>query len=393
MKSVGIIGAGIVGLATAYKLQQKYPDWQISIWEKEKDISQHQTGRNSGVIHSGIYYKTGSLKQTNCINGYRQLLNFCDENTIEYDICGKLIVATDEKELPALKKLYENGKRNGLQDLKLLDKNQIKNYEPYAEGIQAVFVPQTGIVDYVKVSRKLQEIVIKKGGKFYFDEKVLSLQNTADNKVELISQKDLYRFDLVINCAGLYSDKLAETNINIPYKIVPFRGEYYQLKPEKSYLVKNLIYPVPNPEFPFLGVHFTRRISGKIDAGPNAVLAFGRESYHKLQVNWKELFDTLTYSGFWKVARKYWKTGSYEMYRSFRKKVFVKALQKMIPEITENDIIPASSGIRAQAIDKQGNLIDDFLIVKNQNIIHIGNAPSPAATASLAIADYIVSQV
>ncbi len=389
MKKVTIIGAGIVGLATAYKLTKKYPDINLQIIEKEQDVAKHQTGHNSGVIHSGIYYKPGSLKAKNCLDGYRQLLEFCDTNNIEYDICGKLIVATENTELDVLNDIYYNGIKNGLKGLKKISSEQIKEYEPNVMGVQAVWVPQTGIIDYKQVSKKLYKILIDRGVEFYFNEKVIDLKQDKD--IIVFTKNKEFKTDIVINCAGLYSDKIARKTLKTNYKIVPFRGEYYKLKKEKSNLIKNLVYPVPNPEFPFLGVHFTRKIEGGIEAGPNAVLAFGRESYKKTQVNLLELSEILTYKGFLKVAKKYWKTGSYEMYRSFSKQSFTKALQKLVPEISIDDLEQGGSGIRAQAIDKKGDLIDDFLILQDKNIIHICNAPSPAATASLAIADYIVS--
>jgi L-2-hydroxyglutarate oxidase len=391
MKRLTIIGAGIVGLATAYKLQQKYPGIKIRILEKETQVSAHQTGHNSGVIHSGIYYSPGSLKAKNCREGYKQLLRFCDQHNIPYELSGKLIVATEKKEIPLLLSLYEKGKQNGLKNLSLIEKNEIQHYEKYVEGEKAIWVPQTGIIDYKKVSIKLKELIEQKGGEFIFNEKVLDIK--SGRKVKIYTDKKIYESDFVINAAGLYSDKLANKTGTIPFKIIPFRGEYYVLKPEKSYLVQNLIYPVPNPQFPFLGVHFTRKLSGSIEAGPNAVLALGRESYHKTQINLKELGEILTYPGFIKVASKYWKEGWKEMRRSISKKLFVQSLQKMIPQIKEEDLIPGGSGIRAQAVNKKGQLIDDFIIIKQQNILHVGNAPSPAATAALSIGDFISKQV
>jgi L-2-hydroxyglutarate oxidase len=389
MKKIGIIGAGIVGLATAYKLQQKYPHYKIIIIEKESDITQHQTGRNSGVIHSGIYYTPNSLKANNCRNGYQQLLQFCNDNEVAYDICGKLIVATQSKELPTLQMLFERGAKNQLENLQWLNTEQIKEIEPHVEGINGIWVPQTGIIDYKVIAKKMLNLLLTNNAQLFLKEKVVNIKQ--NNQVEIITTKQTHLVDLVYNCSGLYADKLAKKTSKIDYKIIPFRGEYYQLKPEKEFLVNNLIYPVPNPEFPFLGVHFTRRISGGIEAGPNAVLAFGRESYQKTQINFPELFETLSYPGFLKVAQKYWRDGAYEMYRSWSKNAFTKALQRLIPEINKEDLIPANSGIRAQAVNKKGELIDDFLILRENNVIHIGNAPSPAATASLAIADTLVS--
>ena len=388
-EKIAVIGAGIVGLATAYKLQQKYPDYKIIIIEKENTITQHQTGRNSGVIHSGIYYTPNSLKATNCRKGYSQLLQFCDENEVKYDICGKLIVATQSKELPTLQMLFERGAKNQLENLKWLNTEQIKEIEPHVEGIKGIWVPQTGIVDYKAVAQKMLDRLLEKEAQLFLNEKVMDIKQ--NNKVEIVTTQQTHIADMVYNCSGLYSDKLAQKTSKIDYKIIPFRGEYYQLKSEKVHLVNNLVYPVPNPEFPFLGVHFTRRISGGIEAGPNAVLAFGRESYKKTQINFSELFETLSFPGFLKVAQKYWKDGAYEMYRSWSKNAFTKALQRLIPEINKEDLISANSGIRAQAISHKGELIDDFLILREGNVIHVGNAPSPAATASLAIADTLVS--
>ena len=388
MQKIVVIGAGIVGLATAYKLSQKYPKSKIVLIEKEQRITQHQTGRNSGVIHSGIYYTPGSLKAKNCQNGYKQLLTFCNKNDIAYDICGKVIVATDPSELSTLKMLYERGITNNLSGLQWLNKEQIKEKEPHINGINGIWVPQTGIIDYKQVAEKFLQAVIDKGGQIFYNEKVIDLK--PGKTVEIVTDKQSYQADIVYNCAGLYSDKIAAKTNKIHHKIIPFRGEYYTLKPEKRNLVKNLIYPVPNPEFPFLGVHFTQRISGGVEAGPNAVLAFGRESYFKTQINFSELFETLTYPGFLKVAKKYWRDGTYEMYRSWSKRAFTKALQKLIPEIKSTDLEVATSGIRAQAINRNGKLIDDFLILREDNIIHVCNAPSPAATASLAIADTLI---
>jgi len=388
MKKICVIGAGIVGLATAYKLSKQYPKAKISIIEKEKNIAQHQTGKNSGVIHSGIYYTPKSLKAENCRKGYQQLLQFCQENDVKYDICGKLIVATRKDELPTLKMLYDRGAENALQNLKWLNPEQIKMHEPYVNGIKGIWVPQTGIVDYLEVAKKYLELVLAADNKVFLGEKVLDIRQ--NNQVEIITNKQTHLADIVYNCAGLYSDKLAKKTTEIDYKIVPFRGEYYRIKPEKSYLVNHLVYPVPNPEFPFLGVHFTRKMSGGIEAGPNAVLAFGRESYRKLQIDFPELFETLTYKGFLKVVSKYWQDGLYEMYRSWSKAAFTKALQRLVPEITASDLEIGGSGIRAQAIDSKGNLVDDFLIIRKGNVINVCNAPSPAATASLAIADTLV---
>jgi (S)-2-hydroxyglutarate dehydrogenase len=392
--TITIIGAGIVGLASAYKASLKYPEAKIIIIEKENSIAAHQTGNNSGVIHSGIYYKPGSLKAKNCLNGYLQLLNFCDKEKIQYDICGKLIVATHDSELKELDNLYNKGLQNGLTGLKILDKKEIQEIEPYVTGIKGIYVPQTGIIDYLHVSKKFLEKVLQNNGIIKFDEKVTNIKQ-KNGKITVISDKNTYESDILINCAGLYSDKITKMTMNIPYKILPFRGEYYKLRPEKHHLVKNLIYPVPNPQFPFLGVHFTRMIKGEggVEAGPNAVLAYAREGYKKSDININELTETLTFSGFLKVAMRFWKYGAYEMYRSYSKNAFTKALQKLIPSIQKSDLIEGGAGIRAQVCKNDGTLVDDFLIFENANIINVVNAPSPAATASLAIADEIISKI
>jgi (S)-2-hydroxyglutarate dehydrogenase len=391
--NITIIGAGIVGLATAYKASLKFPEANIIILEKESKIAAHQTGNNSGVIHSGIYYQPGSLKALNCINGYRQLLDFCDSHNIKYEICGKLIVATKEEELVQLDKLYNRGIENGLSGLRILNTTEIKEIEPFVEGIKGIFVPQTGVIDYLEVSAKLLEQVINNNGRIFFNEKVISVKN--GKKIEIRTESNTYTADFLINCAGLYSDKITKMTMDIPYRIIPFRGEYFKLKKEKYNLVKNLIYPVPNPQFPFLGVHFTRMIKGGggVEAGPNAVLAYAREGYTKSKINLKELFEVLMYKGFFRVAWKFWSYGLYEMYRSYSKTAFTKALQKLIPSVQKSDLLAGGAGIRAQVCKNDGTLVDEFLIFEKDNIINVVNAPSPAATASLAIADEIVGRI
>lgn len=384
-----IVGGGIVGLATAYEIKQKQADKKVLLLEKEGALAKHQTGNNSGVIHSGIYYKPGSLKAKNCIEGYHKLLKFCDEESIPYELCGKIIVATDKSELPTLKTIEERGLANGLTGLKRLVGDEVKEYEPYVNGIGGIHVPQTGIIDYTAVALKYAEKFQALGGDILLNQKVTNIQE-ANDKSTVVTEKDSFEGKLIINCAGLYSDKIAQlTSGKIDLKIIPFRGEYFMLKPEKQYLVKNLIYPVPDPSFPFLGVHFTRMIKGGIEAGPNAVLAFKREGYRKSLFNLVELGESLAWPGFQKVAAKYWKTGFGEMYRSFSKSAFTKALQKLMPDITENDLIPGGAGVRAQACDRNGGLIDDFLILEEKHAINVCNAPSPAATSSLAIGDHI----
>lgn len=386
---VTVIGGGIVGLATALQLQKKNPNLKILLLEKENEWAKHQTGNNSGVIHSGLYYKPGSLKATNCIRGYHLLIDFCKENEIPFELCGKIVVATEEHELPLLQNLFVRGQQNGLTGLIELNKEQLKEYEPHVNGLKGFFVPQTGIVDYKLVAKKYSELLIKNGATLKLGERVTAITSQGAAS-EVITEKSNYSAKLVINCAGLYSDKVARlTSPQIDVKIIPFRGEYYKLKKEKEYLVKNLIYPVPDPNFPFLGVHFTRMAKGGVEAGPNAVLAFAREGYKKSTINFSELAESLAWPGFQKVAAKYWRTGMGEMYRSFSKAAFTKALQKLIPEIQENDLTDGGAGVRAQACSRDGGLVDDFLILEEKNAINVCNAPSPAATSSLAIGETV----
>lgn len=384
-----IIGGGIVGLATAHKIKSKNPDAKLLLLEKERGPSRHQTGNNSGVIHSGLYYKPGSLKAVNCIKGYKEVVQFCREEDIEFDLCGKIVVATEKHELPQLDVLHERGQQNGLENLKMISQEELQEYEPHVAGIKGMYVPQTGIVDYKQVSKRLEEKIIAAGGEIIYDQKVISLKEGPDERI-VITDTSEYHTNLVVNCAGLYSDKIARMSpVKPDLKIVPFRGEYYKLKEESKHLVKNLIYPVPDPSFPFLGVHFTRMIGGAVEAGPNAVLAFQREGYKKTDINLVELFETLAWPGFQKVAMKYWRTGVGEMYRSFSKAAFVKALQKLIPEIKASDLVPGGAGVRAQACDRNGGLLDDFSILEDDNFVNVCNAPSPAATSSLAIGETI----
>jgi L-2-hydroxyglutarate oxidase len=394
MKSdILVIGGGIVGLATAYQLQMANPGLKIRVLEKENSVASHQTGNNSGVIHSGIYYKPGSLKAVNCRTGYKMLLDFCNQNQIKYELCGKLIVATNDYEIPALLKIQERGIENGLKGIRLIEKEEIKDYEPYTKGVKAIQVPETGIVNYLHVSEKLASLISQNEGEVTTGTKVTGIK-VLNNVIYVETNDKTYQSKLLVNCAGLYSDKIAEMALGkLDIRIVPFRGEYYKIREEKRYLVKNLIYPVPDPSFPFLGVHFTRRIDGEIEAGPNAVLAFGRESYRKSQINFNELYETLTWPGFVKVASKYWKTGFGEMYRSFSKSEFTRALQKLLPEIREADLLPGGAGVRAQACERNGMLTDDFYIKETDNMVHVLNAPSPAATSSLAIGKAIAEMV
>jgi (S)-2-hydroxyglutarate dehydrogenase len=382
---ITIIGGGIVGLATALRIVETQPRLRVALLEKEAQFAKHQTGNNSGVIHSGIYYKPGSLKAKNCIRGYHQLIDFCDRNDVPYELCGKIIVATDTRELPALENVFTRGKQNGLEGIRKITREEIKEYEPYCSGISGIYVPQTGIIDYTRVSLKYAELFQKAGGQVFLGEKVINIRNTGSVS-EVITEKSTFSTKLVVNCAGLYSDKIAAINRDkIDVRIIPFRGEYYEIKPEKQYLVKNLIYPVPDPNFPFLGVHFTRMVNGGVEAGPNAVFAFRREGYRRLDFHLGEFTESLGWPGFRKVATKYWRTGLGEYYRSFSKAAFTRALQKLIPDIQESDLIPGGAGVRAQACDRTGGLIDDFMILEDTHIINVCNAPSPAATSSLSI--------
>lgn len=388
-----IVGAGIVGLATAYKLslEKKY---RILLLEKEKSFSRHQTGNNSGVIHSGIYYKPNSEKAKNCKNGYKQLLEFCDDYNINYDICGKIIVATKPNQLDSLERIYDRGIKNKLNGIKMLSKDKILEKEPHVTScLKGIFVPQAGIVDYKLVSKKLLENFIENGGNILFEQKINNINNEGDQIVAK-TKNLVFKSEYLINCAGLYSDYIANLNNEFNrIKIIPFRGEYYKLKKTSSYLVKNLIYPVPDINLPFLGVHFTRRIDGMIEAGPNAVLAFKKEGYKFTDFNFKEFFEIVLFPGFIKLGFKYFSYGISEIMRSLSKVLFVKSLKELIPEIKGSDLERAGSGVRAQACDKDGNLIDDFLILKDKNIVNVINAPSPAATSCLSIADEIIKNL
>ena len=389
MYDITIIGGGIVGLATGLKLLDKKPDLKLLIVEKEDRLAVHQTGHNSGVIHSGIYYKPGSLKATNCRNGVASLLEFCDEHDIAYELCGKVIVATSEEELPRLDDLFERGQANGVPDLEMIDQERLAEIEPHAAGLRALYSPATGIIDFTAVTLAYGKEIERRGGKIVLNSKVTGITITAEEcTVETISGD--YQSQKIINCAGLYCDKIAGLGDAEPnLKIVPFRGEYYELRPESYHLVKNLIYPVPDPRFPFLGVHYTRGINGEVEAGPNAVLAFAREGYKKSTINIAEFFETITYPAFWKMAIPFMSLGMGEMYRSYWKPAFVRALQRLIPEITSADLKPGGAGVRAQALYKSGQLSDDFAIVQTEKMINILNAPSPAATASLEIGQSI----
>ena len=392
MDDVIVIGGGIVGLATAYKLLEQKPGLKLRILEKEKSIGLHQSGHNSGVIHSGIYYKPGSMKAKNCRRGVRELLLFCDKFNVQYDLCGKVIVAVNSEEVNRLDALYKRGLENGISDVRIIDSQELKDLEPHATGIKAIHVPSMGIINYTSVVEELAKQIIKRGGKIKTKATVKGFVRKASECI-VNTQTCEYPTGLVINCSGLYSDKIAQlAGENSSIRIIPFRGEYYVLKPESRHLVNSLIYPVPDPRFPFLGVHFTRKIDGSIEAGPNAVLATAREGYRRRDFSFQETWELLTNPGFWKIGRNYWKTGMGEYTRSLFKPLFVKALQYLVPAIQGSDLVPGGSGVRAQAMDKTGKLLDDFCIVQSERFIHVLNAPSPAATASFAIGSIIAAQ-
>jgi len=387
---VVVVGGGIIGLATSMKLTQDFPNLKVAVLEKEEEVAQHQTGHNSGVIHAGIYYAPGSQKANFCSTGGKLLRDFCDEYGIAYDMCGKLIVATDDSEVPQLEELFKRGTENGAEDLRMVDQEEIKDIEPYSAGVKAILSPNTGIIDYFEVSQAYGTRMRENGGDLLTNVEVISIEN-RDNLVYINTTSGTFAAKYVLNCAGLHADTVARMmGVDVGVKIVPFRGEYFSIIPEKEHMVKGLIYPVPNPNMPFLGVHFTRRINGSVEAGPNAVLAFAREGYKKTDVNLKDTFETLSYPGFWKMSAKYWKVGMHEQYRSLVKGVFVKSLQKLMPEITGDDLGAPGAGVRAQVIDSNGGLLQDFAIEASPNAIHVLSAPSPGATSSLTISEYIV---
>lgn len=388
-----IVGAGIVGLTTAYEFAKNNPNKRLLIIEKEGKVSCHQTGRNSGVIHSGIYYKPDSLKAKNCLFGYELLLDFAKKNDIPFELTGKLIVAIKDEQLISLKKLYDFGTKNGLKDLKILKREEIVSLEPYCtNAIKALYVPQSGIIDYNRVSNKLAELLLAKKVSFRFDTKVVDIKENYLNVEVLTNEKTFYGSKVVL-CAGIYSDKFLSPDLRHNYRILPFKGEYFKLKEDHKYLVKGLIYPVPDLNFPFLGVHLTKTINGDIEAGPNAILSLSREGYKKLSFKLKDFIDIVTWRGSWIFFLKNWKIGFYEFSRSLSKRKFAKSLKQLVPEISTKKIIVGKSGIRAQIVTKNGELLDDFLIDKNKNIINVVNAPSPAATSAFAIAKEIVKLV
>ncbi len=387
-----IVGGGIVGLATAYKYQLAYPEHSIAILEKEAQLGAHQTGRNSGVIHSGIYYKPGSFKALNCTNGRKQIVAFAKEHGVKHDICGKIILATEEKELPILQGIYEKGVANEIEGIEMIGPEAIREIEPHTRGIKAIRVPVTGIIDYVGMCHKLVELIqgINPKSKLMLNTKFIdSFQE--DGKEGLRTSRGIVYAGRKVFCAGLQSDRLArKEGAKLDMKIIGFRGDYYELTEQARHKVKHLIYPVPDPDFPFLGVHFTRMVDGSVECGPNAVFSFKREGYHPTSFNWKDTMESLGYAGTWKLFSKHAGQGMEEMKRAFSKKLFLQALRKMIPDLQMEDIQPVRAGVRAQALKSSGELVDDFKIEKFGNSVHVLNAPSPAATASLAIADEIL---
>src|ERR1044072_4662136 len=384
-----IVGGGIIGLATALQIGRTHPGLRLLLLEKEAQLARHQTGNNSGVIHSGLYYRPGSLKARSCVTGRKELIAFCDENKIPYEICGKVVVAASDAELPRLEELHRRGIANGLQNLEMIGPERLKELEPHTTGIKALHVPETGIVDYRKVAAAYAEGIRNAGGDIRLSQRVVGILNPPGEIVLQTSGCD-YRTKNLINCCGLQSDIVAhmmggKDDGKEEHRIIPFRGEYYKLAPNREFLVRNLIYPLPDPPFPFLGVHFTRRAKGGVEAGPNAVFAYAREGYRHTDINLADLWRTVSFRGFWAITAKDWQTGMGELYRSLSKAAFVRALQNLLPEIQDRALLPGGAGVRAQAVSASGALIDDFVIQQSRNAIHVLNAPSPGATASLAI--------
>ena len=399
-----IIGGGIVGLATAYNLCQEYPHKRITLLEKENSLAFHQSGRNSGVLHSGIYYKPGSLKASNCRTGKALMEAFCEREGIPVAHCGKVIVATREGELDTLHLLFERGQANGVQ-CELINRERLLELEPHVNGIKAIHVPEAGITDYVAVVQRLAELVQEKGNEIVLGAKVVGIETRGDGvtahadfrahaDLRAVTSHQSYHAQTLVNCAGLHSDRMTRlAGSKPPAQIIPFRGEYFELKPEAEYLCNGLIYPVPDPKFPFLGVHFTRLIHGGVECGPNAVLAFAREGYYLTDVVWPDLWETLRYAGFRKLVARHWRMGLGEMWRSASKRAFVKALQHLVPAIQEEHLVKAPAGIRAQVVLPDGGMMDDFAFVENGRVLNVVNAPSPAATSSLSIGEYIVEKL
>ncbi len=388
--NVIIVGGGAVGLGVALEITRRFPRQKLLLVEKENKVARHQSGHNSGVIHSGVYYKPGSLKARLCVAGATAMVEFCREHGIPHNVCGKLIVATDEEELPRLEELRQRGEANGLTGLRLIGSQELREVEPQASGLQALFVPSTGVTDYALVCEKYAQLIVANGGTVRTSVAVTGMKRSAQ-EIVVETSTGAFATSSVINCAGLYSDRIARMAGDDPgIMIVPFRGEYYDLTPERSSLVRALIYPVPDPRFPFLGVHFTRRITGRVDAGPNAVLALAREGYRHSDISARDLASSLSFPGFWRMAGKHWRNALGEWHRSLSKRAFVRALQRLLPEIRDSDLVRGGSGVRAQALKPDGALVDDFQFVPSGKVLHVLNVPSPAATASLMIGKTIV---
>lgn len=396
---VAIVGGGIVGLATAHELSAARPDLRITVFEKEAKVGKHQTGNNSGVLHAGLYYAPGSFKARLAVAGIRRMKTFCAENKIPFEECGKLVVAVTQDEVPRLEELYRRGIANGLKGLRILEPSEFRKIEPHVAGVKAVHVPEEGIVSYPLVSLTLQNILNSRGVQVKTETRVTQIEKNPKGHwlVESVndtqSSRDKTEFDLIINCAGLYCDRVAKLAGESPRaKIVPFRGEYYMLKPERQSLVKHLIYPVPDPAFPFLGVHFTRMIGGGVECGPNAVLAMSREGYTKTQFSLRDFSESITYPGLWRFLIKYPSMAGYEIVRSLSREVFCNSLKRLIPDVKPDDLMPGGAGVRAQAMLRDGSMVQDFEIVESKGAVHVLNAPSPGATSSLAIGEEIVSR-
>ncbi len=389
-KDVVIIGGGVVGLAVALAITRHFPGLRLMLVEKEDRVARHQSGHNSGVIHSGVYYKPGSLKARLCVAGAAAMVEFCREHNISFEICGKVIVATEADELPRLEELRRRGEANGLAGMRMIGPEELREIEPHATGLLALVVPSTGITDYVRVCEKYAELINARGGTILTSAAATGIRR-PNGEIIVETSRGAFSTGFLINCAGLYSDRIAHMAGDDPgVAIVPFRGEYYDLIPERASLVRGLIYPVPDPRFPFLGVHFTRRVSGTVDAGPNAVLALAREGYRHTDISLRDLSQSLAFPGFWRMARQHWRSGLDEFRRSLWKPVFVRALQRLVPDVRDRDLVPGGSGVRAQAVKPNGALVDDFHFVQSRNVLHVLNVVSPAATASLAIGETIV---
>lgn len=387
---VVIIGGGVVGLGVALEITRRFPKKRLLLLEKEDRVARHQSGHNSGVIHSGVYYKPGSLKARLCVAGAAAMVEFCREHEIPHTVCGKVIVATQPEELPGLEELHRRGVANGLTGLRLIGPEELREIEPHATGLRALIVPSTGTTDYAVVCEKYAELVAAAGGTVLTGAAATGIRRSS-SEIVVETSKGAFTTAAIINCAGLYSDRIARMAGDDPeVMIVPFRGEYYDLVPERASLVHALIYPVPDPRFPFLGVHFTRRITGRVDAGPNAVLALAREGYRHTNINVRDLAGSLAFPGLWRMARKHWRNAVGEWHRSLSKAAFVRALQRLLPEVAETDLVPGGSGVRAQAVKPDGGLVDDFQFVPSRKVLHVLNVPSPAATASLMIGKEIV---